>query len=140
MLSRFKPAASRKTLLFAAAFFWTLVGIVLLVRGAGVLLAGSHYLLFGAAFVLGTAKGLLVFQKSAEKNIARILARQEGSCLGAVFSFKAWALILVMIFLGRFLRLVGLSPAIYSLVLVAVGWGLILASLAVWRQWRTLET
>ncbi|MFH1216607.1 MAG: hypothetical protein V1706_08905 [Pseudomonadota bacterium] len=138
MLSRLKPAASRKTLLFAAAFFWTLVGTVLLLRGAGALLSGRHYLLFCGAFLLGTVKGLLVFQKSAEKNIARILAKQEDSCLGAVFSFKAWGLILIMIFLGRFLRLSGFSPAIYSLIIVAVGWGLFLASLTIWQQWRKL--
>ncbi|MFZ5764239.1 MAG: hypothetical protein ACOY4H_01430 [Thermodesulfobacteriota bacterium] len=138
MLSRFKPAASRKTLIFAAALFWTLVGAMLLWRGAAVLGRGGHFFHLAAGLLIGTGKGLLIFQRSAERNITRILARQDGSCLGAVFSFRSWGLILVMVAGGRFLRLVGLSPIIYSLALVAVGWGLLLASRPLWRQWSVL--
>ena len=135
VLNRFKPSASRKTLLLVGAFFWSVIGIFLLLRGALPLAAGDNYLLLGAALALGTVKGLLIFEKSAKKNIERILQRGDSSCLGGVFSYKSWGLILVMIFLGRFLRTSHLGHHIYVFIVSAVGWGLLLASRVIWQAW-----
>ncbi|MEW6518301.1 MAG: hypothetical protein AB1461_02700 [Thermodesulfobacteriota bacterium] len=135
MLAKIKPSVSRKTLLLAGALFWSLVGLFLLVRGGRILAEGDHYVMLTAALAVGTAKGLLVFEKSARKNISRILLRGDSSCLGGVFSFKAWGVILVMIFLGRFLRTSHLAHHIYAFVITAVGWGLLVASRVIWQAW-----
>jgi hypothetical protein len=137
--SKFKPAASRKTMLFIAALFWTVVGCGLMVRGVGILLEGDHYFLMATAVCLGTVKAFMVFEKSARKNVVRIQEKEEGSCLGGIFSFKSWLLILVMIAFGRLLRLSGLHLSVYGMVVVAVGWGLFLASRVVWMEWNSLR-
>ena len=135
MFTQFKPSVSRKTLLFAGALFWSVVGVFLLVRGGKFLAEGDHYVMLGVALAVGTAKGLLLFERSARKNIERILLRGDNSCLGGVYSFKAWGVILVMIFLGRFLRTSPLAHHIYGFVITAVGWGLLVASRVIWQAW-----
>lgn len=136
MSPRLKPSASRKTMLLIAALFWTVVGLGLMIRGGNILLAGEHYLLLVAAIVLGTVKAFLVFGRTARKNVARIQEKEDGDCLGGVFSFKSWLLIVVMILLGRLLRLSGLPLGIYGVVVLAVGWGLFLASRVMWLEWK----
>lgn len=135
MLAKFKPSVSRKTLLLVGALFWSVVGLFLLARGGNILAGGGHYLMLAAALAVGTAKGLLVFEKSARKNISRILLRGDNSCLGGVFSFKAWGVILAMIVVGRFLRTSPIAHHVYGLVITAVGWGLLLASRVIWQAW-----
>jgi len=135
VLTQFKPSVSRKTLLFVGAFFWSTVGFFLLIRGGKFLAEGDHYVMLGVALVVGTVKGLLVFEKSARKNISRILLRGDNSCLGGVYSFKAWGVILAMIFLGRFLRTSHIAHHIYGFVITAVGWGLLVASRVIWQAW-----
>lgn len=138
MLAKLKPAVSRKTLLFTAAFFWTSIGCLLLYRGGKVLLHGDFYGTLTVALVFGSLKGRFVFERSAQKNIARILEKKDSICLGAVFSYKAWGLILLMIVLGRFLRSSSLPPQLYGFVIAAVGWGLLWSSLIFWREWKDI--
>ena len=111
------------------------MGIFLLVRGGRLLAEGDHYVMLGVALAVGTGKGMLVFEKSARKNISRILKRGDNSCLGGVFSFKAWGLILVIILMGRFLRTSHLAHHIYGFIITAVGWGLLVASRVIWQAW-----
>jgi hypothetical protein len=136
VLAQFKPSATRKTLLLAAALFWTLVGAALLARGGRFLAAEGHYGLLALALAVGTAKGWLVFERSARKNISRILRRRDNSCLGAVFSFRGWGVILAMILLGRFLRVSVMAHHIYGFIITAVGWGLLVASRIIWAAWK----
>lgn len=91
--------------------------------------------MLGAALAVGTAKGLLLFERNARKNIGRILLRRDNSCLGGVFSFKAWGVILAMVLLGRFLRTSAIAHHVYGIVITAVGWGLLLASRVIWQAW-----
>ena len=136
VFSSLKPAASRKTLLFVAALIWTVVGVFLLVRGGRVLVLGNHYLLLAAAVVLGIIKGMVVLRRSAEKNIARILDKKDGICLGAVFSFQTWGMILLMILMGKLLRAGGF-PQLYGFIVSGVGLGLLLASRVIWQEWKS---
>jgi hypothetical protein len=135
VLAKFKPSVSRKTLLLVGALFWSVVGVFLLTRGGRFLVEGDHYVMLGAALAVGTAKGLLLFERNARKNIARILLRRDNSCLGGVFSFKAWGVILAMVLLGRFLRTSAIAHHVYGIVITAVGWGLLLASRVIWQAW-----
>ena len=136
MTCTFKPSASRKTMLFLGALFWTVVGCGLMIRGINTLMQGEHYFLLVAALCLGTFKYFMVFSRTARKNVARIQEKEDGDCLGGVFSFKSWLLVVVMILMGRLLRLSGLSLGIYGVLVLAVGWGLFLASHIMWLSWK----
>ncbi len=135
VLSSFKPAASRKTLLLVAALIWTVVGVFLFLRGGRVLVVGQHYYMFAAAVILGSIKGIVVLKRSALKNIARILDKRDGVCLGAVFSGQTWGLILLMVVMGKLLRAGGF-PQLYGFIVSGVGVGLLLASIVIWREWK----
>ncbi len=104
-------------------------------RGSHLFVADKHYFMLGVALVIGTLKGFFVFEKSARRNIVRILNRDDNSCIGGVFSIKAWSVILVMMFLGRFLRTSNILHQIYGFVISAVGWGLLLGSRVIWQAW-----
>lgn len=88
-----------------------------------------------AAIVLGIIKGMVVLRRSAEKNIARIIDKTDGICLGAVFSFQTWGLILLMIITGKLLRAGGF-PQLYGFIVSGVGLGLLLASRIIWQEWK----
>ncbi len=137
VLRKFKPAVSRRTLLLTAALFWTAVGALLLFRGGWFLFMDQQYLVLAAGFVFGLVKGKMIFERTATKNITRIMDKQEGVCLGAVFSFKAWGLILLMIVMGRFLRTSDVSLLFYGFLVSAVGWGLLWSSRVFWLEWMS---
>ncbi len=114
---------------------WTVIGVFLLLRGGRVLVLGNHYFMLAAAVVLGVIKGMLILRRSADKNIARILDKKDGVCLGAVFSFQTWGLILLMIIMGKLLRAGGF-PQLYGFIVSGVGMGLLLASRVIWQEWK----
>lgn len=129
-----KPGASVATHLLAAALLWSLIGIYLTVRG--VLLCGAGPLWpMVLAVAVGACKSWLVLDHTARKNLTRILARQEGSCLGGVYSWKMWGFIVLMMLLGRLLRISGLAAGVVGVVYIAVGAALFWSSRLFWRQW-----
>ncbi len=87
-----------------------------------------------AAFV-GVLKGLLIFDKTAERIISRIHSRKEDRCLGGFLSLKSWGMILFMIFLGMSLRVSPLPGVIVWGVYVSVGAGLFFSSRLFWMEW-----
>ena len=130
-----KPGASARTRLLTAALMWSSIGIYLMVRGS-LLAGGMTAVLFPVAFGIGSLKALLVLDRSVRKNIARILSRQDSACLGGVYSWKMWGLVVIMMIGGRLLRDSVLSASLISVLYVAVGWGLLLSSRLFWKQWR----
>jgi hypothetical protein len=137
-LSRLKPAVSRRTLLFMSALLWTMIGLLLLVRGTLRLSQASHGQLFivAAAFVVGSLKSLFILDRSARRGIDRILLFRDGTCLGAVYSVKTWILVLCMMSLGVILR--GFLPVkLLSFLLLTIGWALLFSSRKAWRAWST---
>jgi hypothetical protein len=124
------------THLLAAALLWSLIGIYLTVRG--VLLCGAESIwLMALGVALGVGKSRLILDRSARQNGARILAKGEGSCLGGVYSWRMWGFILLMMVLGRLLRMSGLAGAVVGVVYIAVGTALSGSSRLLWRQWRS---
>jgi len=140
---RYKPAASRRTQLLAAALLWTAVGVglatyggVRTLRGAG----GLGVILFPAAIVAGAAKGRWVLARSARRNLQRILERGEGRCLFGFLSLRSWALVAFMVLLGRTLRHHAATAPIVGPVYLAVGVALLVGSLEIWRAHRALQS
>ena len=132
---KYKPGVTVRTHYFLAAMIWSLAGLGLLTRGFLFLHRTGQYVLLAAALVLGTVKAVFVLQRSAGKNIDRISRFQDRTCFGAVFSFKAWLLVLLMILLGRLLRFFGCPSVYVGLLYVGVGWALLFSSRLIWREW-----
>ncbi len=134
----FKPAASRRTHLLAAAGLWTAVGLVLFSLGTRWVLRAEPqhaYLQIGVAAGLGVAKAWFVLDRAARRIVVRIGARGEGRCLGGFLSLKTWMLVACMMGLGRLLR-TGLLPLHWiGLLYTAIGTALVVGARNFWRAW-----
>ncbi len=137
-ITKFKPGASVPTHLLTAAFMWSLIGFYLMVRGYK-MHGWQDILLPLLSIAVGVVKSLLVLDKSARRNIERILSFQDGTCIGGVYSWKMWGLVVCMMLFGRFLRTSGISPALVGCVYLAVGAGLFFSSRLLWQKWQSLR-
>jgi hypothetical protein len=135
-LSRFKPAVSRRSLLFLSALLWTLIGLLLLAKGSyrWFQLPQWQPFIVATALVAGSLKSILILDASARRAIDRLLLFQDGTCLGAVYSWKTWILVLCMMSMGVILR--GCLPVkLLCFLLITIGWALLLSSRLAWRAW-----
>ncbi|MCL2790952.1 MAG: hypothetical protein FWD79_09960 [Desulfobulbus sp.] len=130
-----KPGVPRSVHLFAAPLLWTAIGGLLMVRGWGWLDPGRGRLLFFAAGLLGTLKSLLVLDKVAQRSLDRLIRFQDGTCLGAVYSWKTWLLVLLMMTAGIVLRSLTQPGPVIGTLYGSVGWSLCLSSRLGWRGW-----
>lgn len=134
-LTRLKPGASTSTNLLVAALMWSFIGLYLMVRGY-FLPPVPSWLFLGLGLGLGTLKAVLVIERAARKNIARIVARPEGMCLGGVYSWGMWAMVVCMMLGGRLLRNSSVPPLAVGVIYLAVGWALLLSSRLIWQEWN----
>jgi len=130
-----KPGVSRRVHLFAAPFLWTAVGGLLLLRGWGWLAPGQGRLLLVAAVLLGTVKSMFILDKIARRSLERIVRFKDNTCLGAVYSWKTWLLVLVMMGTGFVLRKATQPGPLIGTIYCAVGWSLCFSSRLGWQQW-----
>jgi hypothetical protein len=135
-LSQLKPGASRSAHLFVAAIVWTSVGLLLLLRGSVWLYGVGQLWIILPAIFIGTIKALYMLDRAANKNITRIVAGKNGKCLGAVYSWKTWLLVLLMMGMGYLLRHSTLPKEFLGLLYVSIGWGLLFASRKNWIAWK----
>ena len=135
-LVRYKPAASISTHLMLAALIWSVVGFFLIANGFFLAsLAERSWLVF-LGLALGSAKGVFILDRVARKNIKRIHGFERKACVGSVYSYKTWLLVIMMIVLGRTLRMTLLPGEVVGVIYIAVGWGLMLSSRLMWMDWR----
>ncbi len=127
---RFKPAAPAHTHLLAAAIMWSLVGLMLGIRGLLHidLTSWTGWMWAAGALIIGFFKGQFVLKKSARRAIKRILERGDDKCLGGFMSVKSWLLIASMIIMGKLLRASPLPRDPVWSVYVAVGTALLVSS------------
>ncbi|MBE9521124.1 MAG: hypothetical protein IME97_08335 [Proteobacteria bacterium] len=138
-LVRYKPGASISTHLMLAALIWSVVGFFLMVNGfLLVSLAERSWLIF-LGLTLGTAKGFFILDRVARKNIKRIHGFERKICIGSVYSYKTWLLVIMMIVVGRTLRLTVLPGEVVGVIYLAVGCGLMLSSRLMWLEWRRVS-
>ncbi|CAK8723657.1 DUF2269 domain-containing protein [Candidatus Electrothrix laxa] len=134
-MTRLRPDVSKSVHLFAAPFIWTAVGIMLMIRGLGWIgFSLTCWLLFIAVF-FGTIKSLTILDRSAKKTLRRIMTLNEKSCIGAVYPWKTWLLVILMMASGIALRSMTKPGIFLGTVYFAVGWGLLLSSRHGWEQW-----
>ncbi|NIA04972.1 MAG: hypothetical protein GWP11_03270 [Proteobacteria bacterium] len=134
-IARMKPGVSRAAHLFAAPFIWTVVGAVLMLRGWIWIGSGTAHWFVLLALVLGTFKSLLVLDKAARRTIHRINGMEDGTCIGAVYSWKMWLLVGVMMASGITLRHLFHPGIVIGTLYMTIGWALFLSSRHGWAAW-----
>lgn len=138
-LKRFTPGVDKRVHLLLSAVLWTAVGLWLMVRGGLWLQAADALWLVIPALVLGSAKSLLILDRTARKGIQRILRFNGTACVGAVYSARTWLLVLAMMAMGFLLRQSGLSKSVLGTLYVTIGWALVLSSRHAWRERRQIR-
>lgn len=140
-LSKFKPGVKRQTHLFLSAFLWTVIGSLLLTKGAVRLTQFEDYqfLVVVSAFTVGSLKALLVLDKVAGKTIKRILGFSDGICLGAVYSVKTWVVVAMMVSVGVILRNSSLPVMLLTFIYLTIGWSLLLSSRLGWKAYLAIR-
>lgn len=132
---KLKPGVSRSTHFFAAPLIWTAVGIMLMERGLGWMGLHVTLRLLLIALLVGTAKSLTVLDKTAKKTLRRIMGFNDRTCIGAVYPWKTWLLVLAMMGFGILLRVLFPPGPLLGSVYFAIGWALLLSSRHGWAQW-----
>jgi len=136
-LSRFKPGAKRRTHLLLTAVLWSVIGILLLTKATyRIVQVQEHQIaVIMTALIFGTLKSILILDRSARKSIVRILDFEDGTCLGAVYSFKTWLLVVSMMGVGLILRNSSLPLSLLCFVYFMIGWALLFSSRLAWMMW-----
>ena len=127
-----KPWAPKRHLLFFAAAVWTFAGGMLLYRGVSLLHGVSA--LQSAEVAVSIAGGvlfyLLLFSKLSLKHTKRIMEMKSSKpCMFSFFNVRSYILMAVMITSGILLRVLGIIPPQYLLlVYITMGIPLFLSS------------
>ncbi len=142
-LETYKPTASSRTQLWLAGVTWGSVGVALLSVGTYWLLRGADdkniFLMIIIAACLGLAKTLLVLDRASNGLVERIQLRGEGRCVGGFFSLRLWAIVAVMMLMGRLLRSTSIPRPVLGVIYAAVGVGLLISSRIIWRAWKSFS-
>ena len=135
------PSAKRSILILIAGLVWSAVGLGLIVAAARWLLMSDEYVL--AALVLGLVGGWLIYSLGfaglVRKNLERIRQLAPEKDLICVFAFQHWrsyVIVVIMIVLGYTLRHLPVARVYIAPVYLAIGLGLLLASLHYYRHLR----
>lgn len=134
----FKPGVPRVVHLFAAPFLWTAIGCLLMVRGWAWIDAERGLLLLLIAGCLGTLKSLCILDATAQRSILRILHFKDNTCLGAVYSWKTWVLVILMICAGFLIRQILQPGDGIGTLYCSIGWALCFSSRFGWYHWYRL--
>jgi uncharacterized membrane protein len=128
----YRPAVGKRWLFLAAEAVWLGVGIMLIEFASGWLQVSASpiaYLIAGIA--LATCIYFFGFSKLARKNIRRIQSiNLKRICLFAFQEWRSYPLVLVMIFLGIYLRMYSPIPKpLLAVLYIGIGGGLLSSSL-----------
>jgi Ca2+/Na+ antiporter len=137
-LETYKPVASRRVQLLLAGLIWSIVGGGLICVGTyWVLSTSSHILgLLAISLCIGLGKSLLILDRVASQIVKRIDLRGEGRCLVSFYSLRVWAIVILMMLMGRILRGTGISYSLLGLIYAAVGSSLLISSRSIWLAWK----
>ncbi len=142
-LERWKPKASVRTRLLAAALLWTAVGAALGAAGffwcSGAAPPWPTLLMISAGG-LGLAKGRWFIAPVARRNIRRLVQSGDDRCLGGFLSWKSWLFVVFMMALGAGLRRSALPRPVLGVLYGAIGVALLTGSLPFWRAHRGAPT
>jgi Ca2+/Na+ antiporter len=137
-LETYKPVASSRLQLLLAGLMWSLVGVGLICVGTyWILSTTSHIMgLLAISLCIGLAKSLLILDRVASRIVKRIALRGEGRCMVSFYSLRVWAIVIIMMLMGRILRGAGISYSLLGLIYAAVGTSLLMSSRSIWLAWK----
>jgi hypothetical protein len=132
-----KPSAGVATQLLLAGLMWTVVGAAL--SGVGGLwlwqsTPAAALWVAPAAIAIGLLKSRMALDRAARKITVRIRERGDGRCLGGFLSPSSWALVILMMVGGRFLRTT-VTHVIVGPLYLMVGTALLVSSRIAWQAW-----
>lgn len=139
-LDRLTPRTSPRTRLLTAAVVWTTVGAFLCAKGLLISrqeAMGPLLLTIATSLGLGLIKSKFVFDKVGVKIVSRIENKPRSACLGGLFSFRNWILIIVMSLFGRAIGSLPLNASLKTGIYVMVGSGLAFSSRLMWAAWKS---
>lgn len=113
-----------------------MAGLILLFQGWHGLGPDPRLSLVLAAWVAGTVKSLLLLDRIARRSLCRIHHFDDNTCLGAVYSWKSWLLVLTMIATGLAVRRFWTATPFFDVLYLAIGWSLLFSSRLGWRLFR----
>jgi hypothetical protein len=135
------PSAKRSILILIAGLVWSAVGLGLIVAAARWLLMSDEYVL--VALILGLVAGWFVYSLGfaglVRKNLERIRQLAPEKDRICVFAFQHWRsylIVVIMIMLGYTLRHLPVARVYIAPIYLAIGLGLMLASLLYYRHLR----
>ena len=123
--------------MLVAAIVWSSVGTLLLCRGVQILIVRGQLMWSAVALVIGLIKARLILDRAATKISERIGRLKERSCLGAMYSWKTWTWVVLMIIVGRLLRIPLLPILVLGVIYTAIGVAIIFSSRILWQHWRS---
>ncbi len=137
-LETYKPVASSRLQLLLAGLMWSLVGVGLICVGTYWILSTSSHImgLLAISLCIGLAKSLLILDRVASRIVKRIALRGEGRCIVSFYSLRVWAIVIIMMLMGRILRGAGISYSLLGLIYAAVGTSLLMSSRSIWLAWK----
>lgn len=137
-LETYKPVASSRLQLLLAGLMWSLVGVGLICVGTYWILSTSSHImgLLAISLCIGLAKSLLILDRVASQIVKRIALRGEGRCMVSFYSLRVWAIVIIMMLMGRILRGAGISYSLLGLIYAAVGTSLLMSSRSIWLAWK----
>ena len=134
-VKKLKPGVARKVHVLSAALLWTAIGGLLFFRGINYLYPSGMFWLGLLGVAAGTAKSFLILDRSARRGLERIQKFSDNTCIGAVYSWKTWLVVLAMIGMGIVMRKTSLPSAVVGTVCIGIGWALVFSSRHAWISW-----
>ena len=129
---QFKPAVTKRALLFLAGFAWLCVGTMLMVFSYSWLSAAPRAVFFtflGLGVIVAVFVHRFGLMRVADKNIERILPMDEKKCLFSFITWKSYIIILVMVTMGSFLRHSAIPHRYLAVLYTGMGLALVLSGL-----------
>jgi len=106
-----------------------------MVRGWGWIGPGIARMLVVLALVAGTLKSVFILDKTAARSIDRIKKFNDATCIGAVYSWKTWMLVMLMMTFGITMRTLTDPGMVIGTLYMAIGWALFFSSRRGWLAW-----
>lgn len=133
---KYKPGIHKKYLLIISGLMWTGVGIFLSSLATGWLISFDNVLIYYiSGFILAFAIHIFGFSLLAKKNSQRIVGMNKRKV--CIFAFQRWssyAIIVIMMSLGMFMRSSPIPKNLLSIVYFGIGGALFLSSMIYYKS------
>ncbi len=142
-VEKFNPRVSRGVLLLLAGLMWAVVGLALIFVAERWLWPESvpvRLIYTALAIATGLAVQRFGFSKIVEKNLARLLPMKDKRCVFGFVPWKSYLIIIVMVGMGRLLRMSPLPKSCLAIVYVTMGLAMFLSSLRYFAELRQQQT